>query len=189
LTEFVNKGKLLYVEGLTTNHQIPGGTTDYENGLQGISGTISKLLASALPEGETILILDFPDIPLTMEPTSSDILLTHIAQWRQQAYATIVTLTIENLASASYEGHPHNAALGGASPVLLQQQQFVLSIAHHADMVFSTKLLDTGTAKDISGVVRITPRTGAMGDKELLYFVELGVGKGVEVWERGGLRG
>ena len=132
--------------------------------------------------------VDFPDIPLTTESISSDIIVNHIAKWRQQAYAIIVKLTVENFASASYLDLPHNTALGGTSTTLLQQQQLVLSIAHQADTVFSTRLLYTGTAKDISGVVRITPRTGANDDKELLYFVELGNGKGVEVWERGGLR-
>ena len=62
----------------------------------------------------------------------------------------------------------------------------MLSQAHEADVVLSLRLLDTGTAKDVSGVVRITHGSGDVGaeeDKEYLYHV-LGDG-GVRVFERG----
>jgi elongator complex protein 6 len=63
----------------------------------------------------------------------------------------------------------------------------VLSVAHEAELVLSLRLLDTGTAKDVSGVVRIT-RGGAESsltaeEREYLYFV--GGDGGVRVFERG----
>lgn len=63
----------------------------------------------------------------------------------------------------------------------------VLSAAHEAKMVMSLRLLDTGTAKDVSGVIRIT-RGGAesersIEEREYLYHV-VGDG-GVRVFERG----
>ena len=64
----------------------------------------------------------------------------------------------------------------------------MLSVAHQADMVISLRLLDTGTAKDVSGVLRIT-RGGAreaqrsLEEKEYLYYV--GGDGGVRVFERG----
>ena len=47
------------------------------------------------------------------------------------------------------------------------------------------RLLDTGTAKDISGVLRVTrgPQGDDLEEKELLYFV--GGDGGVRVFERG----
>ncbi|KAL1865600.1 hypothetical protein VTK73DRAFT_5139 [Phialemonium thermophilum] len=71
-----------------------------------------------------------------------------------------------------------------------------LSLAHEAAMVLSLRLLDTGTAKDVSGVIRIT-RGGAAseagpglaisdeneGEKEYLYHV--GGDGGLRVFERG----
>ncbi len=70
---------------------------------------------------------------------------------------------------------------------------FLLSIAHQADFTMSIRLLDTGTARDVSGVLRITIGDRALGDdhdtrkrieeKELLYFV--GGDGGVKVFERG----
>lgn len=63
----------------------------------------------------------------------------------------------------------------------------MLSAAHDAEMVMSLRLLDTGTAKDVSGVIRIT-RGGAeaerrIEEKEYLYHV--GGDGGVRVFERG----
>lgn len=63
----------------------------------------------------------------------------------------------------------------------------VLSALHEAEIVLSLRLLDTGTAKDVSGVVRITRGGGeeqrAVEEREYLYHV-LGDG-GVRVFERG----
>lgn len=62
-----------------------------------------------------------------------------------------------------------------------------LSLAHDAEMVISLRLLDTGIARDVSGVLRVTPGGGATGfvseERELLYFV--GGDGGVRVFERG----
>lgn len=64
---------------------------------------------------------------------------------------------------------------------------FVLSLAHEAQMVVSLRLLDTGTAKDVSGVLRITgggdDAGHAVEEKEYLYHV--GGDGGVRVFERG----
>lgn len=71
--------------------------------------------------------------------------------------------------------------------------QFLLSLAHESDLMMSLRLLDTGTARDVSGVIRIA--VGGLGEdesreaqnqaeeKELLYFV--GGDGGVKVFERG----
>lgn len=66
-----------------------------------------------------------------------------------------------------------------------------MSLAHEADLTLSLRLLDTGTARDVSGVLRINVREGIdreevdvkMEAKELLYFI---AGDGnVRVFERG----
>jgi elongator complex protein 6 len=68
----------------------------------------------------------------------------------------------------------------------------LLGAAHEADVVMSLRLLDSGTARDVSGVVRITAGNQTTGmhresrkveEKELLYFV--GGDGGVKVFERG----
>ncbi|KAG0642946.1 hypothetical protein HOY80DRAFT_1134149 [Tuber brumale] len=71
---------------------------------------------------------------------------------------------------------------------------FVIGLGHVARRVFGLRGLETGIARDVSGVLRIT--AGGMGGedegkgdggKEVLYFV--GDGGGVEVFERGEVRG
>lgn len=61
----------------------------------------------------------------------------------------------------------------------------VLSTAHAADMVLSLRMLDTGTARDVSGVVRITGPgvEDCGGEMEFLYHVA--ADGGVRVFERG----
>lgn len=65
---------------------------------------------------------------------------------------------------------------------------FVLSLAHEAEAVLSLRLLDTGTARDVSGVVRITrggaaPLGRTVEEHEYLYHI--GGDGGVKVFERG----
>lgn len=67
---------------------------------------------------------------------------------------------------------------------------FLLSTAHQADLVIGLRLLDTGAARDVSGVMRISvnednedEKERGLEDRELLYFVS---GDGaVKVFERG----
>lgn len=70
---------------------------------------------------------------------------------------------------------------------------FVMSIAHEADVIWGVRELDTGSARDVSGVLRITRGPAIernervpgedFEEKELLYFVA-GDG-GVRVFEKG----
>lgn len=60
---------------------------------------------------------------------------------------------------------------------------FVTELGHVAGWVYGLRVLDTGVARDVSGVMRITG--GGDGGKEVLYFVGDG---GVDVFERGQVR-
>ena len=77
------------------------------------------------------------------------------------------------------------------TPLETNHAAFLLSVAHQADLIIGLRLLDTGTAKDVSGVIRITAgqeleesEAGLNAEgKEFLYFV---AGDGnVKVFERG----
>jgi len=59
----------------------------------------------------------------------------------------------------------------------------VLAQAHIADVILSLRMLDTGVAKDVSGVVRATARKGEEEGAEYLYHV--GADGNVKVFERG----
>ena len=64
---------------------------------------------------------------------------------------------------------------------------FALSLAHEAEAVLSLRVLDTGAAKDVSGVVRITRGGGDLGRSidEHEYLYHIGGDGGVRVFERG----
>ena len=80
----------------------------------------------------------------------------------------------------------------GQTPLERDHAALVLNMSHEADFVMSLRLLDTGTARDVSGVLRITIEDSIEQagediqrriEKELLYFV--GGDGGVKVFERG----
>ncbi|RWA09168.1 hypothetical protein EKO27_g5928 [Xylaria grammica] len=70
-----------------------------------------------------------------------------------------------------------------------EHSSLALSLAHDAQLVMSLRILETGTAKDVSGVLRVTPggdeetSSTPVEDRELLYFIR-GDGS-VRVFERG----
>lgn len=77
------------------------------------------------------------------------------------------------------------------TPLEINHAAFLLNVAHQADLIMSLRLLDTGTARDVSGVIRIAAGRELEKDeaglnlegKELLYFV--GGDGNVKVFERG----
>lgn len=76
------------------------------------------------------------------------------------------------------------------TPLEIAHASFVMGLAHQARMVMSVRELDTGSARDVSGVLRVTKGGGweeggeAVEEREVLYFV--GNDGGVRVFERGG---
>lgn len=69
------------------------------------------------------------------------------------------------------------------TPLEREHAALVLSQAHAARCVMALRRLDTGAARDVSGVVRISPERGHAADVEYLYYVA--ADGGVKVFERG----
>lgn len=79
------------------------------------------------------------------------------------------------------------------TPLETDHAALLLSLAHQADFIMSLRLLDSGTARDVSGVIRVTVGEQTtdgeqdiqkrLEERELLYFV--GGDGGVRVFERG----
>ncbi|PBP28550.1 hypothetical protein BUE80_DR000559 [Diplocarpon rosae] len=98
---------------------------------------------------------------------------------RENTYAAIISFSADHPLSASHQ-----------TPLESDHAGFLLTTAHQADLIMSLRLLDTGTAKDVSGVLRITVGDETeqhiqkqIEERELLYFV--GGDGGVKVFERG----
>jgi elongator complex protein 6 len=173
LKKYINTDRFFFIDNLNSSKG---------DSLKSTTESISKSLAAVSPNNNVFLILDSPDLPLALSSSLSTSTLQHtILTWRQSVHATIVSLPADFV---SPQDHDHHSP----DPLTLSHQQLLLGLAHQANLVMSTKRLDSGTAKDVSGVVRITGK-GSMTDKELLYLVDRGSVKGVDVWERGELKG
>ncbi|CAG8972099.1 hypothetical protein HYALB_00011231 [Hymenoscyphus albidus] len=147
-----------------------------------IQNSINNLKAAAGSGEKILLIIDQPDLLLAavgeIGPTNLGDMLLGL---REEAHALVVTLSADQ-------------------PLTLTQQTcletdhaaFLLSTAHQADFTMNLRLLDSGTARDVSGVVRVSIGEQELEndnlqkrieERELLYFV--GGDGGVKVFERG----
>ncbi|KAI1851937.1 hypothetical protein JX266_002790 [Neoarthrinium moseri] len=145
--------------------------------LQDLRSVVSQALAERTTR-DVVLILDNPDLLLSAagsEMTAQAVRET-LLDLRETVSSTIVTLAVdEPLVSAQ------------ATSLEKEQASLVLSLAHEAELLLSLRLLDTGTARDVSGVLRVTHGGASTGlaseERELLYFV--GGDGGTRVFERG----
>ena len=87
----------------------------------------------------------------------------------------------------------HNAStsgLQGATPLETDHAAFGIGLAHRARAVMQLRTLETGAARDVSGVLRISRGGGwtvgaedNLDEKELLYYIQRD--GGVRVFGRG----
>ncbi|KAH6607393.1 hypothetical protein Trco_003706 [Trichoderma cornu-damae] len=122
-----------------------------------------------------VLIVDQLDELLAVsgeEAAAGPALEEMLLSLRERVHATVLTLSADD-------------ALLRAQTTSLERSHaaLVLAQAHAADVVFSLRMLDTGVARDVSGVVRITERRGWAESAEYLYHV--GADGNVKVFERG----
>lgn len=100
------------------------------------------------------------------------------------------------LVASAVDAIAQDAAAGGHhTPLEAAHAAFFVGQAHVADWCLSLRLLDTGVAADVSGVLRVTrgdngeeaeedaDEEKAMEEKEVLYYI--GGDGGVRVFERG----
>ncbi|KAH6628673.1 hypothetical protein F5144DRAFT_631781 [Chaetomium tenue] len=148
----------------------------------------SSTTSSAAAERRVVLVIDGLDFVLAaLDPSLG---LGQSLQGGGDAPGTAIA-TKEMLMELREKTHAVIITLAADDPLIKEQETtlekqhawFALSLAHEADMVTSLRLLDTGTAKDVSGVIRITHREARVKDHEYLYHV--GGDGGVRVFERG----
>ncbi|CAO1600010.1 hypothetical protein XANCAGTX0491_003716 [Xanthoria calcicola] len=159
-------------------------------GLQGGGvGEVEEVLLKAIDEAKAtstriLIVIDGIDFLLAATEITVEDLLDCIMELRenQHVYSSIIS------ASADYPLIQRQQ-----SPLEIDHAAFVMSIAHEADLIWGVRELDTGSARDVSGVLRITRGPAIernervpgedFEEKELLYFVA-GDG-GIRVFERG----
>ncbi|KAK6714097.1 hypothetical protein SNK04_005054 [Fusarium graminearum] len=176
-------GRFTFVDGLTGTYgdskpQTPGARkervlrgTNLADIKKEIEGAIGDLKAS-----RKVLIIDQLDalLAITDESTTSLTLQNLVLGLRSLVHSTLLTLSADTPLVAAQ-----------ATTLEREHASLVLSTAHVADAVLALRMLDTGTARDVSGVVRITgPGIEGMGGAaEYLYHVV--ADGGVKVFERG----
>ncbi|GAQ04762.1 hypothetical protein ALT_2083 [Aspergillus lentulus] len=145
-------------------------------------------------EPEALLVIDQPDMLLAATGPNKGIGATEMGEWvmglQEHAYATILTLS----ADSPLIHNASTSASQSATPLEIEHAAFAIGSAHRADMVMQLRSLETGAARDVSGVLRISKggawgrceKTGAEADweeKEMLYFIQRD--GGVRIFGRG----
>ncbi|KAJ5118881.1 hypothetical protein N7448_010588 [Penicillium atrosanguineum] len=138
--------------------------------------SVIQLQKSSMEDGEELLlIIDQPDFLLAATGPVMGIGATEMAEWvsglQQHVHATIVTLAADSplIHNASTSGHQM------ATPVESEHAAFAISLAHRARSVMQLRTLETGAARDVSGVLRISRGGGAddsVEERELLYYIQ-----------------
>ncbi|EED13835.1 conserved hypothetical protein [Talaromyces stipitatus ATCC 10500] len=145
-------------------------------------------------EDDILLILDQPDLILATTP---DINENDISEWimglQQHVHSTVITTSADS--PLIHNANTYTPDAGNiVTPLEKNHSAFVVGLAHRASMVLQLRTLDTGAAKDVSGVLRMSRGGGYetqraeededdVTEKEVLYFVQRD--GGVRVFGRG----
>ncbi|KAI0805079.1 hypothetical protein GGR55DRAFT_297156 [Xylaria sp. FL0064] len=184
------KGSFVFVDGLTELFAppLPERELGRERVLQAATTeNLRRVLEEAVahaqasrPGTQTVLVIDQLDVLLATagDVMSGQDLRGTILRLREKVHSCIVTVSADE---------PLIAAQG--TPLEKEHASLALSLAHDAHLIVSLRILETGTAKDVSGVLRVTPggdqeiADTPVEDRELLYFI--GGDGSVRVFERG----
>ncbi|KAF1834187.1 hypothetical protein BDW02DRAFT_348233 [Decorospora gaudefroyi] len=163
-----------------------------------ISAAVAALAATSsaasTPPRKTLLILDNPDLLLALNPTITPASFTSLV---------LGLHTLPTMAHVLMHMQADNPLLSlstPAQPLELAHHNLIVKYAHMSTRILGVRVLDTGVARDVSGVIRITEHKaqgirlrldreahvegGESGNgKEFLYQVK-GDGS-VRVFERG----
>ncbi|KAM0718303.1 hypothetical protein Q7P37_006635 [Cladosporium fusiforme] len=147
--------------------------------LSSIEKKITTLLShasstsSSSSSTKTLLILDYPALLLAANPTITSASLSTLLltlRTHPSVHSTLLTTPADGpFLSASLPDTNTNP-----TPIESETAAFTVQQAHSARSVLSVRELDTGAARDVSGVLRVTKGgkcDGDVGEWEGLYFV------------------
>ncbi|KAF9699190.1 hypothetical protein EKO04_002949 [Ascochyta lentis] len=180
----------------TSSQTTPGHHTLTSLDLAHLKSVLTTAISSltSAPQRKTLLILDTPDLPLALTSTSPSAFTSLILQFHN-------TPTVSHILTHLHADTPLLTPSAPPQPLETAQYNFLTKVAHMSRRVIGTRVLDTGVARDVSGVVRVTEQRVGWSDlglegedakmdaddsgkgKEFLYQVK-GDGS-VKVFERG----
>ncbi|KAL1613049.1 hypothetical protein SLS60_001281 [Paraconiothyrium brasiliense] len=131
----------------------PGLFTLSSTSLEHINATITTAIASLRPSTavtKTLVILDNPDLLLAADPNLTPFKQTSLflSLHTQPSVSHVLMHLQSDLALFAASEKP--------SPLQIAQQNLVVKTAHMSAKVLGVRLLDTGVARDVSGVLRVT---------------------------------
>ena len=190
-TDFQKGNKVVFVDGL-------GGRIGMGEG--GIAAAEKEILAAIVKVQEegcrVLLVLDGLDFLLAATSVEAMEVLDVVCELREVGTPTIKCIRFEQAAHTFPQQHVHAIIVTASAdyplvqarntPLEVDHAAFVMGLMHQAGIVMGLRGLDTGAARDVSGVLRITrggDDTDEVEEKEVLYYVS-GDG-GVRVFERG----
>jgi elongator complex protein 6 len=158
--------------------------------LESIVEKATRYIQPSTPQRKTLLILDTPSLLLASNPSI------------EPSAFSATLLRLHSLTSHVLVHMPADDALISLSappqPLEIDAHNFLVNTAHMSSRILSCRVLDTGVAKDVSGVLQVTENTvglnlglqrdGAEDEdtkkgREMLYLIK-GDGS-VKVFERG----
>ncbi|EMC97857.1 hypothetical protein BAUCODRAFT_66893 [Baudoinia panamericana UAMH 10762] len=155
--------------------------------------TIESTLRTAITTAKqgtrkVTLILENPDTLLALGQTTALTLSQVLLKLRTLVHATAVVLSADLPLLEAASEHAEKVP----TPIEAETAAFAVQQAHQAGYVISVRELDTGAARDVSGVLRVTMGGGVYGaaegtlagkEMEALYLVQRD--GNVKVFERG----
>ncbi|OJD12727.1 hypothetical protein AJ78_06726 [Emergomyces pasteurianus Ep9510] len=141
-------------------------------------------------KNDILLVVDQPDLLLAATGPGMGVGAVEMGEFllglRQRVHSTVITLAADSplIHAGSVESTRQQP-----TPLEREHASLVVGMAHQARMVMQLRDLDTGVARDVSGVLRISkaggwvPETGmgqeedryghaGLEEKEVLYFVQ-----------------
>ena len=129
-----------------------------------VSALPDLTLPSEADTSKSVVMLDGIDLLLASQPSLSTISLqSFISKILTRSHALITTCN----ADAPLMRAATTSSCGSGTPLERNHTHFLTSMAHQSQWVFQLRGLDTGGAKDVSGVVRVS-RGGAWEDEDQL---------------------
>ncbi|KAF1365894.1 hypothetical protein EJ07DRAFT_150373 [Lizonia empirigonia] len=120
-----------------------------------LTAAISSLASTT--SRQTLLVLDTPDVPLALTSASPSAFTSLLLTLHN-------TPTVSHILTHLHADTPLLTPSAPPQPLETAQYNFLTKVAHISRRVLGTRVLDTGVARDVSGVVRVTEQRVGWGD-------------------------
>jgi len=142
-----------------------------------MASTINSAISSvSVGSQKILLVLDAPTLLLATTQTSATELSSFVLTLREKVHSTLLVVEADApLISAAapagafafeHAGEPEGREGRTPTPLEAEHAAFVASQAHVARLVVGCRALDTGVARDVSGVLSVRRGGDSDGDEE-----------------------